>query len=152
RGSSSKRSEKLSKDGRHTGSSGEHHQHSGVEPKMKLPYGSEAFRKANPRLFQRVGRRDWEDRELEIIRACCSDPELPIDIGQLAESLGRSHASVALKISRLGLGNFSRKKTQSAIESSLNSRRLIIASMSEEERGKLTAHLPKDGSQFKGRK
>ena len=53
-------------------------------------------------------RRPWSELEIEALRLHYAQPI--VDLSRLAKKLKRTHASVALKASRLGLGIFERPK------------------------------------------
>lgn len=56
-------------------------------------------------------RQDWTDAELAALVKAYRDADgEPIDIAALAARMGRSHASVAVKASRLGLGDYGRNR------------------------------------------
>lgn len=57
-----------------------------------------------------MARRAWTPGEIEIIRAACACAENPVNIEALAQCLGRTYYSVAIKASRMGFGNFKRPK------------------------------------------
>lgn len=95
--------------------------------------------------------RPWEQREIDSLRAACSDPKATVDIIELAQSLGRSHASVAIKISRLGLGSHVRKATDREKEAQSRTMKAQWETLTQEEREKRVAHLmPYIGTNFKG--
>lgn len=61
----------------------------------------------------KLRRSEWSEKETQAVVDYCknTDPKMfSIDI--LAKAIGRPYAAVALKISRLGLGNFSRPKAR----------------------------------------
>ena len=65
----------------------------------------------NPAHLEEVCKgKKWTEDEDQKLQRWFGTPSVPVDIARVAKSMGRTHASVALRVSRLGLGNYSRPK------------------------------------------
>jgi hypothetical protein len=96
--------------------------------------------------------RIWTDGEIAYLRQLFGNPSKPSNINLAAVHLGRSFFSVALKLSRLGMGNFKRPKRPEVIEKRCATNRQLWAEMSLEERRIKVAHLlPYCGKGFLGK-
>lgn len=99
-----------------------------------------------------IERRDWTHYECEILKAVCVDPTKPVDIALLANAFGRSYYSVALKISRMGLGSFVREPDEAELAKRSEVQLARWEGMTlEERRAKCPALLAWSGKTFKGK-
>lgn len=96
--------------------------------------------------------RPWAQSEIDVVRAACGGGQ-PVDISVLANGLNRSYAAVALKISRLGLGDWHRKSTERALANMRKAKRAEWESLPSDERNRRIARIVShSGTSFAGHK
>lgn len=98
-------------------------------------------------------RRPWEAGDIQYLKLAYGDPDSPVNIQAIADKLGRSFNSVALKASRLGLGNHSRPTRPEVSQAQSKTQKENWAKLTpEESREKSKQLVPFQGTSFLGKK
>lgn len=97
----------------------------------------------------RLNSSKWTENELTFVRVAYAGES--VNTAAISQKLSRTYAAIALKASRMGLGNFNRPKSPEAVKTNSECQKERFARMSSEEKKAFIARLSVNGNGFEGK-